>query len=89
MTDTANAVGEFVRREQPRVTTFLLKKIEINDGDILQELYEADDIAEMSEKSFQECNVQPAGFTLDDYFPWKMSSFFTSSCQQGQKAADY
>ncbi|WP_261644386.1 DUF1493 family protein [Erwinia mallotivora] len=77
MTDTADAVGEFIRRELPLVTTFLLKKIEINDGDILQELYEADDIAEMSEKFFREFNVQSAGFNLDAYFPWKSPSFFS------------
>ncbi len=77
MTVTADAVREFIRRELPLVTTLLLKKTVINDGDTLQELYEADDIAEMSEMFFQKFNVQTAGFSLASYFPWKSPSFFS------------
>ncbi|MFU9138038.1 DUF1493 family protein [Erwinia tasmaniensis] len=86
ITVTADAVREFIRRELPLVTTFLLKKIVINDDDILQELYEADDIAEMSEKFFREFNVKTAGFSLVSYFPWKSPSLFSPHpVNQGKK----
>lgn len=86
MDDTTASVREFVRRELPLVTTFLLKKIDIKDGDILQELYEADDIAEMSEKFFREFNVQSKGFTLNSYFPWNAPSCFSRKPEnQGKK----
>lgn len=77
MTVTPDAVREFILRELPLVTTFLFKKIEIGEDDILQEQYEADDIAEMAEKFFKDFNVQPAGFDLTAYFPWKNSSLFS------------
>ncbi|MGC1034466.1 DUF1493 family protein [Pantoea agglomerans] len=69
MTTTPDLVRKYILRELPLVTTLLLKKIEIGDDDILQELFEADDIAEVSEKFFRDFNVQPAGFTLATYFP--------------------
>lgn len=77
MTVTPDAVREFILRELPLVTTFLLKKIEVGDDDILQEQFEADDIAEMAKKFFNDFNVQPAGFNLAAYFPWKTSSLFS------------
>ncbi|MFW0700180.1 DUF1493 family protein [Pantoea sp. R13S299] len=77
MTVTPDAVREFILRELPLVTTFLLKKIEVGDDDILQEQYEADDIAEMAKKFFDDFDVQPAGFNPGAYFPWKTSSLFS------------
>ncbi|ELP25803.1 hypothetical protein F385_25 [Pantoea agglomerans 299R] len=77
MTVTPDAVREFILRELPLVTTFLLKKIEVGDDDILQEQFEADDIAEMAKNFFNDFDVQPAGFNLVAYFPWKSSSLFS------------
>ena len=77
MTVAPDAVREFILRELPLVTTFLLKKVEPGDDDILQEQYEADDIAEMAKKFFDDFDVQPAGFNLAAYFPWKTSSLFS------------
>jgi len=77
MTATPDAVREFILRELPLVTTLLLKKIQIGDDDILQELFEAEDIADMAETFFRNFNVQPAGFTPATYFPWKTRSFFS------------
>lgn len=86
ITINPNVVREFILRELPLVTTFLLKKIEVGNNDILQEQYEADDIAEMAEKFFKEFDVQPAGFNLAAHFPWKTSSLFSrDSVKQDKK----
>lgn len=85
MTVTPDAVREFILRELPLVTTFLLKKIEVGDDDILQEQFEADDIAEMAKKFFNDFNVQPAGFNLAAYFPWKTSSLFSRASLKQNK----
>ncbi|MGC0795286.1 DUF1493 family protein [Pantoea agglomerans] len=86
MTTTPDLVHKYILRELPLVTTLLLKKIEIGDDDVLQELFEAEDIAEVSEKFFRDFNVQPAGFTLATYFPWKTRSFFTRAPVKQDKA---
>lgn len=86
MTPTPNAVREFILRELPLVTTLLLKKIQIGDDDILQELFEAEDIADLAETFFRNFNVQPTGFSLATYFPWKTRSFFSRAPVQQDKA---
>lgn len=77
MRATPDTVRNFIMHELPLVTTLLLKKIEVGDDDNLQEQYEADDIAEMAEKFFHDFNVEPAGFNLAAYFPWKTPSLFS------------
>jgi len=86
MKTTPDLVRKFILRELPLATTLLLKKIQIGDDDILQELFEADDIAEMAETFFHNFNVQPAGFTLATYFPWKTRSFFSRAPVKQDKA---
>ncbi|WP_336748604.1 DUF1493 family protein [Pantoea vagans] len=86
MTATPDEVREFVLRELPLVTTLLLKKIKVGDDDILQELFEADDIADMAETFFRCFNVQPAGFTPAAYFPWKTRSFFSRKPLKQEKS---
>jgi len=77
MTVTPDMVRDFILRELPLVTTLLLKKIKVGDDDILQEQYEADDIADMAEKFFHDFNVEPSGFSTAAYFPWKTPSLFS------------
>ncbi|KGT95777.1 hypothetical protein NG99_01125 [Erwinia typographi] len=69
VTDTA--VRDFVKNELPLVTTLFLKKVDVDDQFALQELHEADDLAEMAAKYFSRFNVQSAPFSLENYFPWK------------------
>ncbi|WON76606.1 DUF1493 family protein [Serratia sp. UGAL515B_01] len=73
---TDAAVREFVKSELPLITTLLLKKVDIDDHSTLQELYEADDVAEMIEKYFVHFNVNPADFIITNYFPWKTPFLF-------------
>lgn len=68
-------VYEFIQSELPLVTTILLKKVPVGIDLPLQQLHEADDVAEMANKYFREFNVDPAGFTLEHYFPWKTAGF--------------
>ncbi|CNI66465.1 putative phage-associated acyl carrier protein [Yersinia frederiksenii] len=70
-------VREFVKSELPLVTNLFMKKIDIDDDTPLQNLHEADDIAEMAEKFFSHFNVQPAGFSLKSYYPWKVKPVFS------------
>ncbi|AXF76450.1 DUF1493 family protein [Erwinia tracheiphila] len=74
---TDAAIRDFVKSELPLVTTLLLKKINIEDRSTLQEVYEADDIADMAEKYFSQFDVKRSGFTLINYFPWRMKSLFS------------
>ncbi|WP_336221602.1 DUF1493 family protein [Citrobacter amalonaticus] len=67
-------VRDFVLRELPLVTTLFLKKIYPDDDAALQDLYESDDVAEMARHYFRHFNVLPAGFSIDNYFPWKTPS---------------
>ncbi|ATA21105.1 uncharacterized protein DUF1493 [Gibbsiella quercinecans] len=69
-------VRDFVKGELPLATT-LFKKIDIEDSAPLQALHEADDIAEMTENFFERFNVQPAGFFLGNYYPWKSKPLFS------------
>ncbi len=71
-----DSVREFVKSELPLVTSLFMKKIDIDDDTPLQNLHEADDVAEMTEKFFAHFNVQPAGFSLSNYYPWKVKSVF-------------
>ncbi|MFE8049869.1 DUF1493 family protein [Brenneria goodwinii] len=73
---TEKDIRDFVKGELPLVTT-LFKKIDIEDDTPLQELHEADDIAEMTEKFFERFNVQPADFFLGNYYPWKSNPLFS------------
>jgi len=77
MTITPDTVRDFILYELPLVTTLLLKKIEVGEDDILQEQFEADDIAELAEKFFHDFNVEPAGFSTAAYFPWQTPSLFS------------
>ncbi|GDX04436.1 DUF1493 family protein [Buttiauxella sp. A111] len=67
----------FIKNELPLVTSLLMKKIDIDDNAPLQDLYEADDVAEMAEKFFTFFKVNSAGFSLSSYYPWKVKSIFS------------
>ena len=72
MTETTDdKVRNFILHELPRVTTFFLKEIPISDDVALQEIHEADDVQDMAEKYFHPFRVQPAGFSIHHYYPWK------------------
>ncbi|WP_267369188.1 MULTISPECIES: DUF1493 family protein [unclassified Pantoea] len=86
ITSTPDAVREYILRELPLVTTLFLKKIQIGDDDILQELFEADDITDMAESFFRDFNIHPAGFTPAAYFPWKIRPFFTRAPVEQDKS---
>lgn len=80
MTETTDdKVRNFVLHELPLVTTLFLKKIQISDDVALQEIHEADDVQDMAEKYFHQFHVQPAGFSIHHYYPWKTKS---KSCEK-------
>ncbi|HAZ55198.1 MAG TPA: hypothetical protein DCY50_09425, partial [Franconibacter helveticus] len=66
-------VRQFIKNALPLVTT-LFRKVEIDDSATLQEFFEVDDIAEMTEKFFSHFNIEPARFSLSHYYPWKTRS---------------
>lgn len=72
-----DSVRDFVKKELPLVTSLFLKKINIDDNAPLQDLHEADDIAEMARKYFEHFNVNPDGFSLSIYSPWEIKSLFS------------
>ncbi len=72
-------VREFVKADLPLVTSLFMKKIVPDDDFPLQNLHEADDVAEMAGNFFSYFNVQPAGFSLNNYYPWKVKSVFSRS----------
>ena len=74
-----NRVRDFVLRELPLVTTLFLKKVPVDDHAALQDLHEVEDVAAMAEKYFHHFQVQPEGFSIDNYYPWQTKSLF--SCQ--------
>ena len=75
-----NEVRQFIKDELPLVTT-LFRKVDIDDSATLQEFFEADDVAEMAEKFFSHFDVEPARFSLSNYYPWKTRSFFSRKPQ--------
>jgi hypothetical protein len=72
-----NSVREFVARELPLVTTLLLKKVAIDDSSALQDMYEAEDVAELMDRYFTHFNVQRGDFSLNSYYPWKVKSLLS------------
>lgn len=79
-------VRQFIKNKLPLVTT-LFRKVEIDDSATLQEFFEADDIAEMTEKFFSHFDIEPARFSLSHYFPWKTRSLLSRKPQsEDQKA---
>jgi Protein of unknown function (DUF1493). len=74
---TDDKVRDFVLLELPLVTTLFLKKVPVGDEVALQEIHEADDVAEMAEKYFRYFQVQPDGFSIANYYPWQMKSIFS------------
>lgn len=81
---TDDEVRNFVLSALPLVTT-LFRKVEPDDDSILQEWFEAEDIADMSESYFQKFNIVRDGFCLDDYYPWRARSFFTGRVWENEK----
>ncbi|WP_075183672.1 DUF1493 family protein [Pantoea sp. 1.19] len=74
---TDDIVRDFVLRELPLVTTLFLKKVPVGDDVALQEIHEADDVAEMAEKYFRYFQVKSDGFSVDNYYPWRVKSIFS------------
>lgn len=70
-------VRAFILDELPRVTTLFLKPVPVEDDAALQELHEADDVAEMAEKYFRHFQVRADDFSVDDYYPWRTKSVFS------------
>ncbi|EOZ9390120.1 DUF1493 family protein [Leclercia pneumoniae] len=70
-------VRDYVLNALPLVTTLFLKKVRIDDDSALQDIYEADDVAEMTEKYFHHFRVQLNNFSLDNYYPWQGKKLFS------------
>ncbi|WP_017350099.1 DUF1493 family protein [Pantoea sp. A4] len=74
---TAEEVKAFLKQELPLITTLLFKKCESGDSDALQELHEAEDIYDMFEAYWVKFNVDPAQFSLGNYYPWRSQPLFS------------
>lgn len=83
-TTDVDVMLNFIKSELPLVTS-LLRKIDIEQDATLQDYFEADDIASMSEKFFAAFSVNSARFALDNYYPWKSPSLFSSSPRNPDK----
>lgn len=83
-TVTEDEIREFVLAELPLVTT-LFRKVDLKDDAVLQELFEAEDIADMSERFFAHFSVSHDEFSLNDWYPWKPRSFFTGKNRETRK----
>ncbi|HAV1871841.1 TPA: DUF1493 family protein [Enterobacter hormaechei subsp. steigerwaltii] len=81
---TEDEVRNYILSELPLVTT-LFRKVKPDDDSILQEWFEAEDIADMSESYFRRFNISRDGFCLDDYYPWRAKSFFTGRARENDK----
>ncbi|HFV9243429.1 TPA: DUF1493 family protein [Enterobacter bugandensis] len=82
---TDDKVRDFILHELPLVTTLFLKKVLVDDDVALQELYEADDVADMAEKYFCYFQVQPDGFSVNNYYPWQVKSIFVCKTNMQKK----
>lgn len=83
-TTDVDVMLNFIKSELPLVTS-LLRKIDIEQDATLQDYFEADDIASMSEKFFAAFSVNSARFALDNYYPWKSPSLFSPSPRNPDK----
>lgn len=83
-TTDVDVMLNFIKSELPLVTS-LLRKIDIEQDATLQDYFEADDIASMSEKFFAAFSVNSARFALDNYYPWKSPSLLSPSPRNPDK----
>ena len=83
-TTDVDVMLNFIKSELPLVTS-LLRKIDIEQDATLQDYFEADDIASMSEKFFAAFSVNSARFALDNYYPWKSPSLFSPTPRNPDK----
>ncbi|MDY0970267.1 DUF1493 family protein [Siccibacter turicensis] len=82
--NTRDITVSCIKSELPLVTS-LLRKIDIEQDATLQDYFEADDIASMSEKFFAAFSVNSARFALDNYYPWKSPSLFSPTPRNPDK----
>ncbi|PSN09620.1 DUF1493 family protein [Siccibacter turicensis] len=82
--NTRDITVSCIKSELPLVTS-LLRKIDIEQDATLQDYFEADDIASMSEKFFAAFSVNSARFALDNYYPWNSPSLLSPSPRNPDK----
>ena len=73
---TDDKVRNFILHELPLVTTLFLKRVSIDDGAVLQEFFEVEDIAEMADAFFHHFHIPTEGFSVNNYYPWQSKSAF-------------
>jgi len=70
-------VRDFILHELPLVTTFFLKRVNVDDDAVLQELFEVEDVAEMAEAFFRHFHIPAGDFSVDNYYPWQGQPAFS------------
>jgi len=73
---TDDKVRDFILHDLPLVTTLFLKRVDIADDAVLQDLFEVEDIAEMVDAFFNHFHIPADGFSIDNYYPWQGKSTF-------------
>ncbi|WP_454889091.1 DUF1493 family protein [Serratia quinivorans] len=77
---TDDKVRDFILHELPLVTTLFLKRVDIDDDAVLQELFEVEDVAEMVDEFFRHFHILADGFSVENYYPWQGKPTF--SCKK-------
>lgn len=75
---TDDKVRDFILHELPLVTTLFLKRVDIDDDAVLQELFDVEDVAEMAEAYFRHFHIPAGDFSIENHYPWKGKSAFLS-----------
>ncbi|EKK4596440.1 TPA: DUF1493 family protein [Escherichia coli] len=74
---TDHKVRDFILHELPLVTTIFLRRVNIDDDAVLQDLFEIEDIAEMADAFFHHFRISAEGFSVGNYYPWQGKSPLT------------
>ncbi|ELY3760607.1 DUF1493 family protein [Cronobacter universalis] len=70
-------IQAIILKELPRVTSFTLKTQQHDINSPLQEMFEAEDIAEMAQALFSRFGTEHSRFDLAAYYPWKVPRLFS------------
>ncbi|ELY4572837.1 DUF1493 family protein [Cronobacter turicensis] len=70
-------IQAIILKELPLVTSFTLKTQQHDINSPLQEMFEAEDIAEMAQALFSHFGTERGSFDLAAYYPWKTSGWFS------------
>lgn len=65
----------FILDNLPGVTT-LFKTVDISDYEVLQEMFEREDISDLIDALSTRLSVNCDSFYMDNHFPWKAKIFF-------------